>query len=185
MATILHQLSLDVPHTNNPRIFRIFDTSVYADFNLLPAKCGTLEITPPGFSVPLLNIDVDPQFNLVLTACDLGLQTTGCTEVSNVLPDGIYIIRYSVSPNDKVFVEYYHLRVTQFVNRYYQMLCTLEMAACEPDKDVKEQLEELRLIKSFIDAAKVKVEECNDPKNGMELLMYAQRRLMKLDGMIC
>jgi hypothetical protein len=55
----------------------------------------------------------------------------------------------------------------------------LELDACEPDADVKEQLEELNLIKSFIDAAKVKVEYCHDPEIGMELLIYAQKRLLK------
>lgn len=177
-----HQLSLDIPHTNNPRIFRIFDTSVYTD--RIVTKCGTLQITPPGFNIPV-NIDVIPQFNLVLTACQLGIQTANCTNTSEVLPDGIYIIRYSVSPNDNVYVEYYHLRVTQFINRYNQMLANLEIAACEPEADVKEKLNKLMLIKGFIDAAKVKVEEIHELKEGMDLLMYAQKMLMKLDGMKC
>ena len=66
------------------------------------------------------------------------------------------------------------------LNKYFNELCKLEMAACEPTADIKEQLEELRLIKSFIDAAKAKVEECDDLQEGMELFMYAQKRLHKL-----
>jgi hypothetical protein len=151
---------------------------------MLEIKCGVLQITPPGFNSPK-NIDVDPNFNLVLNACSLGIQNSNCGTTSEVLPDGIYIVRYSVSPNDKVYVEYTHLRVTQFINRYNQMLADLEMAACEPSADVKAQLEELRLIKSYIDAAKVKVEYCHENEEGMELLVYAQQRLMKLDGIKC
>jgi hypothetical protein len=56
------------------------------------------------------------------------------------------------------------------------------MAACEPPADVKADLDELRLIKSFIDAAKVKVEVCNSPDEGMDLLNYAQKRLDKFTG---
>ena len=178
----VHQLSLDIPHTNNPRIFRIFDISIYTD--VLPIKCGTLQITSPGFNIPV-NITVDPEFNLILTACNLGIQTENCSDTSAVLPDGIYIIRYSVSPNTNVFVEYYHLRVTQFVNRYNQLLCNLEVAACEPTAEVRAQLNELRLIKSFIDVAKIKVEDCHETGEGMDLLLYAQKRLMKLDGAVC
>lgn len=179
----VHQLSLDIPCTNNPRIFRIVDTSQYSDE--IPIKCPTLQITPPGFNIPT-NISLTaPHFNLVLNACTLGIQVHNCGDTSEILPDGIYIIRYSVSPNDKVFVEYHHLRVTQFINRYNQLLCSLEMAACEPSADVKEQLKELRLIKSFIDAAKVKVEECNEDDKGMELLLYAQKRLIKMDNNKC
>lgn len=178
-----HQLFLEIPHTNNPRIFRVIDTSIYT--SLIPVVTETLEITPPGFNVPIVLNPTNENFNLALNACSLGLQTKDCGDSSQVLPDGIYIIRYSVSPNSNVYVEYNHLRVTQFINRYNQKLCNLEMAACEPSADIKAQLNQLRLIKSYIDAAKVKVEDCHDNQAGMDLLLYAQKLLMKLDGMKC
>ena len=65
------------------------------------------------------------------------------------------------------------------LNKYFSELCKLELAACEPTPTVKEQLNELRLIKSFIDAAKAKVEQCNELHQGMELFKYAQERLHK------
>jgi hypothetical protein len=55
------------------------------------------------------------------------------------------------------------------------------MSSCEPEADIKKELDELRLIKSFIDAAKVKVEDCHENKEGMDLLIYAQKRLRKMD----
>lgn len=177
-----HQLSLELPETNNIRVLRLFDTSLYAES--MPVDCGTLSITSPGFNLPV-NIEVLPSFNTVLTACTLGLQTTGCQEATQPLPDGIYTIRYSVSPHSSVFVEYQHLRVTQTSNRYFNLLGELEMSACEPDADVKEQLAELRLIKSFIDAAKAKVEYAHEPEAGVELLVYAKKRLDKLTGDKC
>jgi hypothetical protein len=140
-----------------------------------------LQITAPGFNIPV-NIDVLPHFNLVLNACTLGLQHAGCGEVSSSIPDGIYQIRYSVAPNDKVFVEYHHLRVTQTINKWSNELAKLEMAACEPAADVKEKLNELNLIRSFVDAAKVKVEYSHQPQQGMELLIYAQKKLNKFSG---
>lgn len=178
-----HQLFLEIPHTNNPRIFRVIDTSIYT--SLIPVEDQTLEITAPGFNQPSIISPTVENFNLALNACSLGLQTTDCGTSSQVLPDGIYLIRYSVKPTSKVYVEYSHLRVTQFINRYNQKLCNLEMAACEPNADVKEQLNQLRLIKSYIDAAKVKVEDCHDNQAGMDLLSYAQKLLMKLDGIKC
>jgi hypothetical protein len=182
MSTYAHQLFVDVPHTNNPRVFRLFDTSIYSD--MLAVNNGVLQITPPGFNTPK-SISILPNFNLVLNACSLGLQSVDCGDTSEMIPDGIYIIKYSVSPNDQVYVEYNHLRVTQFLNKYNQKLAELEMAACEPPADVKAQLEELRLIKSFIDAAKVKVEYAHENAEAMNLLIYAQKRLMKLDCTTC
>lgn len=171
-----HQLSLEVPDTNNCSVFRIFDTSIYTSD--LDVTCARLEITSPGFNEPV-TIDVIPGFNLILNACTLGIQSSGCGTTSERLPDGIYVVRYSVSPNDKVYVEYYYLRVCQTLNKYFHELCELELSACEPEPDIKEDLAELRLIKSFIDAAKVKVEECESPDQGMELLVYAQKRLQR------
>jgi hypothetical protein len=110
-----HQLSLEIPDTNNVKIFRVADTSIYTE--ALQVKCGVLHITSPGFTTPV-EIEVLPNFNLVLNACTLGIVNTGCDADSPALPDGIFHVRYSVSPNDKVYVEYNFLRVTQTVNIY-------------------------------------------------------------------
>ena len=177
-----HQLSLELPDTNNIKVLRIFDTSIYADG--VGKDCGVLSITSPGFNLPV-NIELLPGFNTTLTACTLGLQKTGCSDAVQPLPDGIYVINYSMSPNSIVQVEYNHLRVTQTVNRYYNLMCELEISACEPGADVKEKLEELRLIKSFIDAAKAKVEYCHSPEAGIELLIYAKKRLDKITNALC
>lgn len=172
-----HLLSLEIPETNNISVLRLFDTSQYAED--LGANCGLLQITSPGFSSPV-SIEVLPQFNLVLNACTLGIQSTGCGDTCYPIPDGIYTVRYSVSPNDKVFVEYQYLRLTQTNNKYYNMLGSLEVLGCEPDADIKELLKEFRLIRSFLDAAKAKVEYVHQPEQGMELLVYAQKKLMRL-----
>jgi len=177
-----HQLSLEIPDSNNVKVLRLFDTSAYADN--VQVDCATLRITSPGFNLPIV-IDVMPSFNLVLNACSLGIQRSGCGDSSMALPDGIYVINYSVSPNDKVYVEYNHLRTTQIMNKYYNIMGQLELAACEPAADVKESLNELRLIKSFIDAAKAKVEFTLQPEAGMDLFIYAKKRLDKLASKEC
>lgn len=171
-----HQLSLELPDTNNIKVLRLVDTSIYSPD--IPVTCGTVRITSPGFNLPAA-IEVLPYFNYVFNACSLGLQRSGCTDFSEVLPDGIYVINYSVAPNTNVFVEYNYLRTTQTNNKYFNLLCELELAACDPAPDVKEKLKELRIIKSFIDAAKAKVEYAGEPEAGMELFLYAQKRLQK------
>lgn len=172
-----HQLSLEIPLVVNDRLLRVDDSSVYT--NALPVDCARLEITVPGF-VSAVPISVTKDFRRFFTSCDLGLQTTGCADETYALPDGIYVIRYSVSPNDEVFVEYNHLRMTQVWNRYYKRLCTVSMGACEPDEDVKEQLRQFQLVRSFLEAARAKVEYCHEPHKGMELFLYAQRLLEKV-----
>ena len=96
-----HILSLEVPDVANCKVFSIRDTSQYT--KLLPIDCAELLITSPGFNKPAL-VQVTANFNLNLAACDLGLQTTNCNDENVDLPDGVYIIKYSVSPNDKSYL---------------------------------------------------------------------------------
>jgi hypothetical protein len=66
------------------------------------------------------------------------------------------------------------------MNQYYNILAALELAACDPEPEIKEKLAELRMIKSFIEAARGKVEYAHEPEAGMELFSYAKKRLSKL-----
>jgi hypothetical protein len=177
-----HILSLEVPTVMNPCILKIFDTSVYS--TLIPVTCPTLNITVPGFGYSV-QLDVTENFAETITACDLQLQTTDCGTVNVDIPDGVYIIKYSVSPNETVYVEYNHMRITQALNKYYNVLCDVDVAACDPPFKIKQRLEELRLIFMYLQAAKGKVEFCHEPQKGMSLYNYAMKLLNKMTCTNC
>jgi hypothetical protein len=177
-----HVLSLEVPTVMNPCILTIMDTSVYTD--LIPVTCEHLNITVPGFQYSV-QLDVNAGFLENITACDLNLQTSDCGTQFVDIPDGIYIIKYSVSPNDQVYVEYNSLRITKALNRYYNILCRLDVAACDPPFRIKERLQELNFIKMYLEAAKSKVEFCHEPQKGMTLYNYALKLLNKMDCVNC
>jgi hypothetical protein len=177
-----HVLSLEVPTVMNPCILTVMDTSVYTD--LIPVTCEQLNITVPGFQYSV-QLDVNAGFIENITACDLNLQTTNCGTEYVDIPDGIYIIKYSVSPNDVVYVEYNHMRITKALNRYYNILCRLDVADCDPPFKIKQKLEELNLIKMYLEAAKSKVEFCHEPQKGMSLYNYAWKLLNKMDCINC
>jgi hypothetical protein len=180
-----HILSLEVPDTLNSCQLRIIDTSLYAsDFEV---KCPLLEVTLPGFHYPvqIAEPNIDLGFSLNLTACDLEIQNLGCGTDFNPLPDGIYVIRYSVSPNKVVYVEYNHLRMTQALNCYKEQFCELDIAACEPDAKTSKKMKELKKIRMYLESAKAKVEICHEPNKGMELYRYALKLLNKLECRTC
>ena len=102
-----HILSLEIPAVSNCELLCIKDTSQYNKD--LAVDCEELLITLPGYTVPVL-IKVDKDFDMCLTACTLALQTTNCGVTQEKIPDGIYIVKYSVSPNSKVYVEYKSLK---------------------------------------------------------------------------
>lgn len=177
-----HVLSLEVPNVSNSCILKVVDTSVYSD--IIPILCPKLNITVPGFSTSV-ELDFIPGSAKTINACDLELQTQDCGDSYVDIPDGVYIIRYSVSPNESVYVEYNYLRVTQALNLYNKILCTLDIANCEPSIQVKNKLEELRMIKMYLDAAKAKVEYCLEPQKGMIIYNYALKLLNKLNCINC
>ncbi len=177
-----HILSLEIPTVLNTCIMSILDTSVYS--SSIPVTCPTLNVTVPGFNYST-QLDVVPGDNTILTACDLQLQSVGCGDTLNELPDGIYVIKYSVSPNDLVFVEYNHLRISKALNIYNNILCNLDLAACEPPEKIKQKLEKLQMAKMYLDAAKAKVEFCHEPNHGMSLYNYAVKLMKKIECKNC
>ena len=183
-----HKLSLEALYVMNDCVLRIVDTSVYS--TIVPVDCPILEITLPGFKYSIqfgetTTPAIAPGFMLNLTACYLELQFDNCGSAFSAFPDGIYVIKYSVAPNDKVYVEYNHLRITQALLKYEKILCDIDVAACEPTKEIAKKLEELRKIKMYLEAAKAKVETCHEPKKGMQLYTYAMKLLGKFTCNSC
>ena len=172
-----HILSLEIPAVSNCELLCIKDTSQYNAE--LAVDCEELLITLPGYSVPVL-IKVDKNFDMCLTACTLALQKLKCGTIQDRIPDGIYIIKYSVSPNSKVYVEYNHLRVTRLLSTYYEVLCDLDVTACQPNSEKQALLAEMSYIRTMIDAAVSNVEYCQSAAQGMQLYNYAKTRLNKI-----
>jgi len=178
-----HVLSLEVPTVLNTCVMTVMDTSVYTD--LIPVVCETLAITVPGFTYSVELPISNTGFLENITACDLGLQTADCGTSYVDIPDGIYIIKYSVSPNDQVYVEYNHLRISKALNLYNRILCQVDVNACDPPFIIKEKLEALRMIFMYLQAAKSKVETCHEPQKGMTLYNYAMKLLKKMSCINC
>lgn len=180
-----HVLSLEAPDTMNLCQIRIVDTSVYNTD--VEVECPILEVTLPGFERPVEfgEDKIAPGFILNLTACDLEVQTTNCGTEFNNLSDGIYIIKYSVSPNNQVYAEYNHLRITSALHLYNNILCELDIATCDPPTKLANDLKDLHKIRMYLDAAVAQVEICHNPRKGMELYNYALKLLRKFECTSC
>lgn len=173
-----HQLALEIPDTLNTCLLRIVDMSTYNEN--VPVECPTLQITAPGFTTAAEITDMGTEFAVNLTACDLGLQLTNCGTFRNALQDGIYVIRYSVAPNEVVSVEYNHLRISDALTQINDLLCCLDVPNCEPVAPMKEKLREVTFLSTMLKAAKAKVEYCHNPTEGMAIYTYVMAQLKKL-----
>lgn len=178
-----HKLSLEAPDTLNLCILRLVDTSVYdADMAI---KCPVLQVTPPGATEPN-NIDtIQPEFIKSFTACDLKIQKSGCGTSFNNLADGVWILRYSVSPNDTVYVEYNHMRTTAAQLRIREILCDLDVSGCAPEDKTMKTLRHLQDLSIQLLAAKASVEQCGQPRKGMDIYNYVLSQLNKIQCRTC
>ncbi len=176
-----HILALSIPNTTNEGILLIDDISVYD--TVLPVTCPNLQITPAGFTYPA-SIEPDTKgFRLVLSACTIGIVSPGgCATGLPALPDGIWDIRYSVSPNDGVFVSYKILRVVKALNRYMNLLGKLRLPTSLPTQELIYQLQQLDLIYNFILSAKVTVEDFHIYDDGINQLRYAESLMDKMSS---
>ncbi len=175
-----HQLFLDFPESTNEGILRIEDSSIYS--SLVPFDCLTLEITPPGYTTPTVITGLSQHFKLYLNACNMGMLVTGCDETCPILPDGIYNIRLSVSPNNKVYAEYNLLRITDTKNKWYKALCFINRTPCTPSPDTTTLLRELQLINNQLISAKHLVEDLHDYTTGVEMLLYARKKILEISS---
>jgi hypothetical protein len=181
---IKHTLALDIPDTACENILRIWDASVYGAG--LAVDCPRLDIYLPGYSLPIYYtsnstltppVVLAPGFVKNLSTTDLGI--THADDEPGNFTDGLYTIKYSVSPNNLVYVQYYHLRVTSLMNTYYGEVCKIQLEACEPTAEQHQRMHDLRYIKMYIDAAKAKAEYCHAPVQATEMYDYAKRLLDK------
>lgn len=173
-----HQLALDIPDTLTACIFRVVDASIYS--SIAPIECPKMWITPPGFTTSYEYGEFSEGFLLNLSACDIGLQTANCGNTYNDFADGVYIVKYGVTPYDIVYVEYNHLRITAALNKINDLLCCLDLQATDPQGPVKEKIKEIQLLTTMLKAAKAKVEYCHTPAQGMDMYNYVMKRLNKL-----
>lgn len=168
-----HILGVDVIPTNNEQILHLFDTSVYAEG--LGVTCKRLEVNIPGFKKAKL-IEPDSHFNLALNGVDLGIIDPETTELP-ALPDGFYHIKYSVSPNELVFVEFDYLRTVSFNKELFKLRCGLQMGSCIPSESIHKKLKLFGEIEDYLKAAIASVEYCDDVDRGLELFIYAKKLL--------
>jgi len=177
-----HRIGLETPETSNEDLLKVFDMSKYS--LLLPISCPTLVITVPGFETATV-FEVTPNFSNTYSACDLGIQVKKCDCEFNSIPDGIYVIKYSVSPHDQLYAEYNHLRLTKVRNQIAQEYCNLDVNLCLTDKDKREKLLKLKEISAYLDAAKANVEYCHKTTKGFKIYEYALKQLDKITCKEC
>ena len=147
------KLDILVVPTYNTLTLGIVDASTYP--TTPPSVTNpTIEITVPGFDVAVLPFSVN-NFN-IFTSSNLGISPSG---ESQPLPDGVYHLKYSVSPAYDNFVEKTIIRVDKLQERFDEAFMKLDMMEC--DRAIKKQAKvDLDSIYYFIQGAIAAANNC-------------------------
>lgn len=147
------KLDILVLNTFTPKILGIADMSTYPDSP--PIQSPTIEITIPGLGMVSLPF-VPNDFNVFNSGT---LEITAPGEDLQDLPDGVYTLRYSVTPAYQNYVEKNIIRVDKLQEKFDKAFLTLEMMEC--DKAIKMQDEvNLRTIYFLIQGAIAAANNC-------------------------
>src|SRR5690349_10828601 len=125
MASNTPTLDLLIIPSYSPALLIVADISQYPDgFNI---SSPTIEVTPPGF--PMKSIAFVEKNIQIYNADTLGIICSDCTNFP--LPDGIWTLKYSITPAYLYFVEKTFLRVDKLVQKYDTAYLKLDILQCD------------------------------------------------------
>lgn len=148
-------LKLDflVVPTYNTLTLGVIDSSTYLTEPPVVVS-PTIEINVPGFDVAVIPFSVN-NFN-IFTSANLGITTVG---INQPLPDGVYHIKYSITPANINFVEHSIMRIDKIQEKFDGAFMKLDMMEC--DRAIKNQSKiDLNTIYFFIQGSVAAANNC-------------------------
>lgn len=147
------KLDILVVPTYNTLTLGVADASTYPTSPAVQSP--TIEITVPGFGVVILPFNTN-DFN-IFNSTSLGITAVGDPLLP--IPDGVYYLKYSVSPAYENYVNKTIMRVDQLQEKFDQAFMKLDMMEC--DLAIKTQQKvELNSIYFFIQGAIAAANNC-------------------------
>lgn len=176
------ELFLDFPDTTSVKTMRVSDASFYNP--KIKVTCARVDVTPPGYLEPI-TFNVKAGFSIVLNASNLKLAKVKVYKKLQALPDGIYTIKYSINPNDGLWIEYDYLRISKLMEDYNAALLAIKITPYPLSREVQAELKRIREIEWYIKSAKGEVEYKGNRTRGMELYHYAAQLLAEMTKEKC
>lgn len=171
---MISRLSFDIIDTHDFKTIGILDTTWYNPD--IVVETPTIEIIPPGYTIAASPFFMIKGLN-VYNSNGVGITRASCEEELIDLPDGIWRIKYSICPNDKLFIERFFLKTDKIWCRYTQAFLTLDLKNAESKKDV-ERKKKLDEIEFYINGA-VAASNNQDAKNAIDLYNKAEKALSR------
>lgn len=129
---MITKLDLNIIDTHNFKTIGIADVSIYN--NDIAVENVLIEITPPGFKNSVSPFFMAKGLN-IYNSNNVGLTKSSCEEELIDLPDGLWKIKYSICPNDKLFIEKIYLKTDKIQCKFTQAFLTLDLENLDSDSE--------------------------------------------------
>lgn len=142
---MVSKLNFNIVDTHDFKTLGVVDTSWYNPD--ITVETPTIEILPPGYTVAASPFFMIKALN-VYNSNGLGITRASCEEDLVDLPDGLWKIKYSICPNDKLFIEKFFLKTDKIQCKYDQAFLSLDLAnlSTEKEKRKRQDLEEIEIF---------------------------------------
>jgi hypothetical protein len=175
---MISELLLNIETNKSGKSFLIKDMSIYN--SMLPITCGQLTVKVPGFT-NAHTFEPLPDFEVKVNLGNLGIQNVNSPNHLQVLPDGAYEIRYSINPNDQLYVDYIYFNTYKIYKLYIEQVCKFLSTKCDMSlKQKQKRIEDLWEISYNISLAKIAAEDCHDLENAQMIYTNTLNLLQKL-----
>lgn len=169
-----NELSLEVSDAPNVKVLRVYDTSYWRGD---PIENYLIEVLPVNKS-KWVTFHVQKGFSLAVNSSSLGYRKVSDDSGLVAIPDGIYEFKQSYKPNIHTLNHYLHLRVADIRKKIRAEWDKLVDNVCNISREeYYSNRDKLREIEEDILAAKYKIEECHQKKEGKELYEWAVKKL--------
>ena len=146
---MVSKLNFNVIDTHDFKTLGIVDTSWYNPD--ITVETPTIEILPPGYTVAASPYFMVKALN-IYNSNGLGITRASCEDDLVDLPDGLWKVKYSICPNDQLFVERFFLKTDKIQCKYNKAFLSLDLENLSDSKQ-QQKRKDLNEIEIFLNGS--------------------------------
>jgi hypothetical protein len=174
---MISRLNFDITDTHDFKTLGIVDTSWYNPDIIV--ETPTIEILPPGYTYAVSPFYMIKALN-VYNSNGVGITKASCEEELVDLPDGLWKVKYSICPNDKLFIEKFFLRIDKLQCKYDQAFLSLDLKGDPADR---EKVRKLKEVEFYMQGA-ISASNNQNAKDAHDFYLKAEKLLSKYSNQV-
>lgn len=179
-------LELFIPESTSTCSFKVEDISYYPVGAI--AYCRELDVLVPGFKYSVVFNFSENNWSTILNAYNLKLTDEKEPDEGPLLPlpDGVYVLKYTINNSKDYNVTYYYMRTQVLMMRFKNVLCCIkDRINYISDKDISVVLQKISDIEGYLLLSRTSAEVCHDVDKAIKFYCMAAKEMKQLSCSYC